>query len=63
MEKIGIVKEIDRLGRIVIPKEFRQRYNLEDNVEIIACADGVLLRNSEYVLVKRELIKESDDKK
>ena len=52
MEKTGIVKEIDRLGRIVIPKEFRQRYNLEDNVEIIACADGVLLRNSEYVLVK-----------
>lgn len=63
MEKTRIVKEIDRLGRIVIPKEFRQRYNLEDNVEIIACADGVLLRNSEYVLVKRERIKESNDKK
>ena len=54
MQKIGIVKEIDKLGRIVIPKEFRERYNLGDNVEIIACQEGVLLRNPEYVLVKLE---------
>ena len=59
MEKIGIVKEIDKLGRIVIPKEFRQRYNLGDNVEIIACEEGVLLRNSEYMLVKRDTKKEN----
>ena len=59
MEKTGIVKEIDKLGRIVIPKEFRQRYNLGDNVEIIACEEGVLLRNSEYMLVKRDTKKEN----
>ena len=56
MNKVGIVKEIDKLGRIVIPKEYRERYNLGDCVEIIACEEGVLLRNSEYILVKREKI-------
>ena len=53
-EKIGVIKGFDKLGRIVIPKELRERYNLGDNVEIIACQEGVLLRNPEYVLVKLE---------
>ena len=59
MQKVGIVKEIDKLGRIVIPKEFRERYNLGDNIEIIACQEGVLLRNPEYVLVKLETSEET----
>lgn len=59
MKKIGVIKEIDKLGRIVVPKEFRERYNLGDNVEIIPCEEGVLLRNPEYVLVKLETIKET----
>ncbi|MBQ8413894.1 MAG: AbrB family transcriptional regulator [Clostridia bacterium] len=63
MKKIGVVKEIDKLGRIVIPKEFRERYNLGDNVEIIACEEGVLLRNSEYILVKRNTVEEKNNKK
>ena len=58
-ECVGVIKDIDNLGRIVIPKEYRERYNLGDNVEIIACEEGVLLRNPEYVLVKLEPSKET----
>ena len=49
MSDIGVIKELDRLGRIVIPKELRQRYMLLDKVEIIATKEGILIRNSEYV--------------
>ena len=53
-EQLGIIKEIDNLGRIVIPKEIRERLSLDKKVEIIITKDGVLLRNPEYVLVKVE---------
>ena len=49
---VGIIKEIDKLGRIVIPKEFRERYGLSENVEIIATDKGIVLRNPEYKLVR-----------
>ena len=54
MEKIGVVKEIDKLGRIVIPKDLRERYGLQKEVEIIATVDGVLIKSAEYVLTKKE---------
>ena len=53
-EKAGIIKEIDKLGRLVIPKEFRERLKLEDSVEVLLTNEGVLIRNPEYVLVKKE---------
>ena len=53
MDKIGILKEFDKLGRIVIPKELRIRYGLDDKVEMIATKGGVLIRNPEYFLVKK----------
>ena len=54
MEKIGVVKEIDKLGRIVIPKDLRERYGLQKEVEIIATVDGVVIKSAEYVLTKKE---------
>ena len=54
MEKIGIIKEYDKLGRIVVPKELRERFALNDEVEIVATEDGVLLRNPKYRLVRVE---------
>ncbi|MBR7117390.1 MAG: hypothetical protein IKC87_06765 [Clostridia bacterium] len=51
-DKIGIIKEIDRIGRIVIPKEYRDRYGFHDTIEIVATESGVLIRNPEYVLKK-----------
>ena len=51
-DKIGIIKEIDRIGRIVIPKELRERFGLIDNVEIVATECGLLLRRPLHTLVK-----------
>lgn len=49
---IGIIKEIDKLGRIVIPKEFRERFGLTEKVEVVATELGILIKNPEYKLVK-----------
>ncbi len=49
--QIGVIKEIDALGRIVIPKEYGERLGLEKRVEIVLRKDGVLIRNSEYELI------------
>ena len=52
MDKIGFLKSFDNLGRIVIPKELRERYKLGKDVEIVSLEEGVLIRNPEYILVK-----------
>jgi len=54
VEKIGITKEIDRLGRICIPKEMRNLFNLESVVELQITKEGILIKNPEYILVKKE---------
>ena len=52
INKVGVIKEIDALGRIVIPKEFRERLNLEKEVEVLLTEDGVIIRNSKYKLIE-----------
>ncbi len=49
---IGIIRPIDKLGRIVIPKEMRDRVLLETNVEILLKDEGILIRNAEYDIIK-----------
>ena len=49
---IGIEKEIDNAGRIVIPKELRERFGLFGTVEIVATEKGVLLKSPEYKIIK-----------
>ena len=51
-ETAGIIKEIDNLGRIVIPKDYRDRLMLDKNVEVVLSPDGVLIRNPKYKLVE-----------
>nr|MBQ8890879.1 AbrB family transcriptional regulator [Clostridia bacterium] len=58
-EKIGVLKDIDKLGRIVIPKEYRERLRLDTRVELVLTTDGVLIRNPEYSLIK--IITSGDD--
>ena len=58
MEKIGVRKEIDRLGRICIPKEMRRLFHLKSEVELQITMEGILLKNPEYVLVRKEEYKE-----
>jgi len=43
---LGIVRKMDELGRIVIPKELRDKYDLEEGteIEIFAKDDEIILR-------------------
>ena len=44
MKKIGIIKKIDPLGRLVVPKKYRELYGIETYAEIVLTDKGVLLR-------------------
>ena len=54
MNTVGVKKEIDKLGRICIPKEMRKLFNFKSEVELLITQEGLLLKNPEYVLVKRD---------
>ena len=54
MDYIGAIKEFDKLGRLVIPKELRDRYGLSEMVEIVATKDGILLRSPTFILVAKD---------
>ena len=53
MDRIGIKKEIDKLGRLSIPKDMRKLFNLKDEVELQITKEGISLKNPEYTLVKK----------
>lgn len=46
MRATGIIRRIDDLGRIVIPKEIRMAHGIEDGtpIEIFTDSDGIILR-------------------
>ena len=46
MRTFGIVRKIDELGRIVVPKEMRRSLSIEngDEVEILFTEDGILVK-------------------
>lgn len=54
MKQVGVIKELESLGRLVIPKEFRKAYGIENVVEIIPTDEGILIRSPKYKLVKIE---------
>lgn len=49
MKATGIVRKVDELGRIVIPKELRRTLNIEegDPLEIFVDGEEVILRKYE----------------
>ena len=53
MRKIGIIREVDKLGRIVIPKELRVFYRIDGKVKIITTEEGILIRNPKYILIEK----------
>lgn len=46
--KIQIIRKIDKLGRIVIPKDVRSSLNIEDNndIEITIENDAIILKKA-----------------
>lgn len=49
--KIKICRQIDELGRLVIPVDLRKQYGLKagDKVCFIACEEGILIEPEDYV--------------
>ena len=52
VHSVGVTKEFDNLWRLVIPKEMRELYKFNKEVELVNTPDGVLIRNPEYRLVR-----------
>ncbi len=46
MEATGIIRRIDDLGRIVIPKEIRRQYGIVggDRMEMMPTTEGIIVR-------------------
>jgi len=53
MDHVGVVAEVDHLGRVHLPKKMREVYALEGEIEIVLVEDGILLRSPRYMLVER----------
>ena len=53
MESVGIVKEIDNIGRIVVPADIRKTLGLYGEIELVVTKEGLLIRNPKYKLVER----------
>ena len=51
MENIGIKKEIDKLGRLQIPKDIRNTLGLTNEIEMILTSNGLLIKSTEYTLI------------
>ena len=45
----GIMRKVDRLGRIVVPKELRKKYGLTEgaSIEFLDIGDGITVKPSE----------------
>lgn len=56
MKSIGIVRKLDELGRVVIPKELRDAFgwNPQDPMEMLATEDGVFIRKYKSVDEKNQ---------
>lgn len=49
MKSIGIVRKVDELGRIVLPKELRNTFKIDhkDPIEIFVEGDSIILKKYE----------------
>jgi len=56
MITFGIQKKIDSLGRIVLPKEIREFYCMDENdtVEVVPTENGILIRKPGYKVIKTD---------
>ncbi|YCA46490.1 AbrB/MazE/SpoVT family DNA-binding domain-containing protein (plasmid) [Bacillus sp. JZ8] len=50
LKSTGIVRKIDQLGRVVLPKELRRNLSIEKNdpLEIFVDKDQIILRKYQY---------------
>ena len=60
--QIGIIKEIDKLGRLVIPKEMRKRFSIDGMVELVLTEEGILIKKLMLSLLEEKISKRNDSK-
>ena len=58
--QIGIIKEIDKLGRLVIPKEMRKRFSIDGMVELVLTEEGILIKKPILSLLEEKISKRND---
>lgn len=60
MKALGIVRRVDELGRVVLPKELRVAYRMRegDPVEIYGNGEGLMLRRYEREKEAKEILDE-----
>lgn len=59
MRATGIVRRIDDLGRVVIPREIRKQFGIKegDPLEIFVNKDEIILRKCDVSIGLKELIR------
>ena len=64
IQRVGMMIKVDNLGRVVIPKEYRDFYHLnhDDEVFIIDTTEGLLITNPKYKMVRIEEKSDSEVK-
>lgn len=60
MKSTGIVRKVDELGRVVVPKELRRRLGIDDGdpVEIFSDGDKIVLQKYQPNAEKEEVTAE-----
>ena len=65
MKSIGMVRKVDELGRVVIPKEIRDRFKIEEGTGIELYIDGskiILVKQTKRTCLLCESICDPEDK-
>ncbi|MBR5152354.1 MAG: AbrB/MazE/SpoVT family DNA-binding domain-containing protein [Clostridia bacterium] len=52
--RVGIIRKIDKLGRVTLPKEYRDFYHMNENelVAVVDTPDGLLITNPKYKVIE-----------
>jgi len=63
MRETGIIRRIDDLGRVVIPREIRKQFLIKegDQLEIFVNKDEIILKKYDVSIVMKELVRRLDD--
>ena len=63
MRATGVVRKIDDLGRVVIPREIRKQFGIKDGdpLEIFVSKDKIILRKCDVSIGLKELVKRLDN--
>lgn len=63
MRETGIIRRIDDLGRVVIPREIRKQFSIKegDPLEIFVNKDEIILKKYDVSIGMKELVRRLDD--